>query len=342
MTETCREPKQRFLASVEARSPRLDGLPTEATIEITSRCQLACVTCPRENLFKGLVQNREMEWGLFERLAHRYVPHLDYLDLAGGLGEPLLYSRFTDAVCLARSLNPDMWLALCTNACLPRTVRALEPVLSELTELRVSIDAVSEPFERIVGQAGVWPRFRHNVRELVRLCAAHDTRLHFNSVVTPDNLDGMAEVVDTVAAWGGHSLFVNGMNLAATDLPLERYDFYVTAAYAAAMAELVERGRALGVEVGWQDQRTITGFESCTAPWNNFYIAWDGRLAACCAKPFPELLDLGHVEWPGGLAGRMNDPTFVEFRRLSLLNESPDFCSSCGAQHCARVPEATR
>lgn len=336
MTETRHELKKRFLASVEARSIRLEGLPTEATIEITSRCQLACVTCPRETLFKDLVHNREMEWELFERLARRYVPHLDYLDLAGGLGEPLLYSRFVDAVKLARSLNPDTYLALCTNACLPRTVRALTPVLRDLTELRISIDAVGDGFEKIVGQPGVWPRFRRIVGELIPLCAEHGTRLRFNNVVTPDNFDGLPDVVDTLAEWGAKSLYINGMNLAATDVALDRYDFYVTDEYVEAMEALVERGRRLGIEIAWHDQRTITGFESCKAPWNNFYIAWNGLLAACCAKPFPELLNFGHVESPN-LEKRINDESLTEFRRLSVLNQSPDFCKSCGAQHRARA-----
>ncbi|GAA2848336.1 hypothetical protein GCM10010517_05600 [Streptosporangium fragile] len=340
MTETHHGRKQRFLSSVEARSVKLDGLPTEVTIEITSRCQLACLTCPRETLFKDLVHNREMEWELFERLARRYVPHLDYLDLAGGLGEPLLYSRFADAVKLARSLNPDAFISLCTNACLPRTVRALEPVLGDLTELRISIDAVEDEFERIVGQAGVWPKFRRIVGELIPLCEKNGTRLRFNSVVTPENFAGMPAVVSTLAEWGGRSLFVNGMNLAATDIGLDRYDFYVTDEYAEAMTALVEQGRRHGIEVDWHDQRTITGFESCKAPWNNFYIAWNGLLAACCAKPFPELLNFGHVENPN-LEERINDEGLIEFRRLSLLNQSPDFCRSCGAQHRAYAKGST-
>lgn len=148
-----REPRDRFLASVRRRAPRLDGLPTELTIELTSRCQLACVTCPRENTFGHLVANQEMDWNLFERLARAYVPHLDYLSLAGGLGEPLLYSRFADAVRLARSLNDGLYLSISTNALLPRTMRSLTPLAGLFTTIQVSMDSTGEQFDQVVGQA---------------------------------------------------------------------------------------------------------------------------------------------------------------------------------------------
>src|SRR6516165_11106 len=132
--------KQQFLQSLNDRPLHLKGLPNELTIELTSRCQLACVTCPRENLFKPLVPNREMPWDLYERIARQYVPHLDFLSLAGGLGEPLLYSRFADAVRLARSLNPRLYLFISTNALLPKTVSILRPLAGLLSAIQVSVD----------------------------------------------------------------------------------------------------------------------------------------------------------------------------------------------------------
>jgi MoaA/NifB/PqqE/SkfB family radical SAM enzyme len=330
-----REPRDRFLASVRRRALRLDGLPTELTIELTSRCQLACVTCPRENTFGHLVANQEMNWNLFERLARAYVPHLDYLSLAGGLGEPLLYSRFADAVWLARSLNDGLYLSISTNALLPRTMRSLTPLAGLFTTIQVSMDSTGEQFDQIVGQAGAFPVFERTVRQLIPLCAAAGTELRFNCVVTPDNFAALADVTRTLADWGGRKLYFNGMNLVATRHSADGYDFYVRPGYAVRMNELVALGTELGMSVDWHDMRTIKGFGSCASPWNNFYVGWDGVLAVCCAKPFPQLLNFGHAE-DGGLSARINDDALVEFRRLSVLNESPSFCTGCAAQHAWR------
>jgi MoaA/NifB/PqqE/SkfB family radical SAM enzyme len=330
-----REPRGRFLAAVRQRAPRLDGLPTELTIELTSRCQLACVTCPRENLYRHLVANREMDWNLYERLARAYIPHLDYLSLAGGLGEPLLHSRFTDAVRLARSLNDGLYLSISTNALLPRTVRTLAPIAGLFTTIQVSMDSTGKQFDQIVGQADAFPVFERTVRQLVPLCAAAGTEMRFNCVVTPANVAALEDVTRTLASWGGRKLYFNGMNLVATRYDTAGYDFYVTPEYEARMNELVALGADLGLAVDWHNMRTINGFGSCASPWNNFYIGWNGVLPVCCAKPFPELLNFGHVE-DGGLAARINDDALVEFRRLSVLNESPSFCTGCAAQHAWR------
>ena len=337
MTTRDREPRDRFLASVAVRSARLDGLPTELTIELTGRCQLACVTCPRENRYQDLVANREMPWPVFERLAREYVPHLDFLSLAGGLGEPLLYTRFPDAVGLVRGLNPDLYLFISTNALLPRTVRTLTPLAPLLTTIQISMDSTGEQFDRIVGQPDAFPQFERAVRQLIPVCADVGTELRFNCVVTEENFDSLTDVVRTLAGWGGRKLYLNGMNLVATNKDPTGYDFYVRPEYEATMVKLVALGAELGLAVDWHDMRTITGFRDCMSPWNNFYVGWDGVLAACCAKPFPQLLNFGQVD-DGGLAARINDDSLVEFRRLSVLNQSPEFCDGCAVQHAYRGP----
>jgi MoaA/NifB/PqqE/SkfB family radical SAM enzyme len=328
-TET---PTDLFAASLQSRSLTLRGMPTELTIELTSRCQLACVICPRETLYKELVHNREMAWDLYERVARSCVPHLRYLGLAGGLGEPLLYSRFADAVQLARSLNPDMWMSVTTNALLPRTLRTLTPLAPLFTVITLSMDAIGEHFDRIVGQANAFPAFERAARELIAMMAPERGSLWFNSVATPETVDTLHQVVQTIADWGGTYLYINGMNHAATGKGSGEYAFFLTPAYRKRMAELVDLGASIGVTVEWADMATLKGFSSCKAPWDNFYIGWDGRLPGCCAKPFPELLNFGHVD-DGGLGARINDPGLVEWRRLSILNESPAFCEGCAVQH---------
>jgi radical SAM protein with 4Fe4S-binding SPASM domain len=276
-----------------------------------------------------------MSWDLFERLARTYVPSLDYLSLAGGMGEPLLYSRFTDAVRLARSLSDDLILSVSTNALLPGTVRLMRSVAGALSFVQISMDAVGQEFDRIVGRRNVFPVFERTVRELVGVFESAGTKLRFNTVVTPESFEGLSMVVESIAAWGGTYVYMPGMNLAATNLPISRYDFYTAPEYAEAMQKLVETGARLGVTVVWHDMRVVKGFGGCKAPWNNFYIGTDGVLAACCAKPFAALLNFGHVE-DGGLAARINDEQLQEFRRHSVLNTTPEFCSSCAVQHTPR------
>jgi radical SAM protein with 4Fe4S-binding SPASM domain len=114
----------------------------------------------------------------------------------------------------------------------------------------------------------------------------------------------------------------------STDLDPALYDFFTSEHYITALEEVQRRGAAMGIEVGYFDMRQVAGFSYCNYPWNNFYIAWNGLIAPCCAKPFPELLNFGDVQ-ERPLSELINDPALVAFREMSLRNETPSFCVKC-------------
>jgi len=329
-----RDATRRYLASRDARDVVLDGHPTKLTIELTSHCQLRCPSCPRETAHRDLLQRRNMDYSLFEQLAVKHVPQLEYLSLAGGLGEPLLYPRFVDAVRLARGLNKDCEISISTNGLVRTALDQLIAVDGALSFVQISIDGVGEMFDAMVGRPRVWARFDRMVAEMLPLLSSVGTAVRFNSVVRPHNVAQVPAIVAKVAMWGGTRLYFNGMNLVATDLPRETYDFYWSEEFLSAMDEAAELGEQRGVDVGWFDMREIVGFRSCEYPWDNFYISWDGTLVPCCAKPFAQLLNFGSALRPSW----WNDNGLVQFRRLSNRNVSPRFCDGCHLQCGPAVP----
>lgn len=85
-------------------------------IELTSMCQLACVYCPHPTLKR---EKAHMPWETFERT----LEHVKYLCRKGtqgevsltGLGEALLYPRFTEAVERTRATIGGRLLVMSTN-----------------------------------------------------------------------------------------------------------------------------------------------------------------------------------------------------------------------------------
>lgn len=85
-------------------------------IELTSRCNLACVYCPHPKLERP---KRDMEWMTYLRALEHVSYYLDQgtqreLSLTG-IGEAILYPRLEEALRLARAVMGDKAIVLATN-----------------------------------------------------------------------------------------------------------------------------------------------------------------------------------------------------------------------------------
>lgn len=331
------ENKQRFLASARARELVLDGFPTELTIELTTHCQLKCFTCPRESANKGLMTKGNMDFRLFEKLAQEYVPYLDYLSLAGGLGEPMLYPRVVEAAALARELNSTCLISVSTNALLPRSIELTEMLSKYLSFIQISIDGVGQQFNDIVGVPSMFDNFEQNVKGIIEVTKGTQTDLRFNSVLHRENYLAAPQIVETLADWGGREVYFNTFNLVSTLASEDEYQFYLSEEYLQTVSSAVAYAKSMGIKASFFDMREVKGFSYCAYPFNNFYIDWRGILAPCCAKPFAAILNFGSVV-DQGIRACINSEKLVEIRRKSNSNETPSFCQRCHLQYSmARV-----
>jgi hypothetical protein len=100
-------------------------------IELSSRCNLACVYCPHPKMKRA---KEDMRWSVFERALEHvryYCDQNSQGELAlTGLGEALLYDRFVDAVLCARdAIGASRLLTFSTNGILldEKTLDAIRP-----------------------------------------------------------------------------------------------------------------------------------------------------------------------------------------------------------------------
>jgi radical SAM protein with 4Fe4S-binding SPASM domain len=110
------------------------GLST-VNIELTSRCQKACVMCGRRKIdrdYPDIALNYgDMDFALVERLASQIPPNV--VVQFHNNGEPLLYPRFGDAV----RLFPHCIRAVNTNAIL--VVEKAKEIIGNLDTLTISV-----------------------------------------------------------------------------------------------------------------------------------------------------------------------------------------------------------
>lgn len=109
-------------------------------IELSSRCNLACVYCPSPTMKRA---KEDMQWETYLQ-ALRVVKH--YVDIGTqgelaltGVGEALLHPRFAEAVLLAReTIGPNRELTFSTNGIL-LTQELLEELLPAMPIIYVSL-----------------------------------------------------------------------------------------------------------------------------------------------------------------------------------------------------------
>jgi MoaA/NifB/PqqE/SkfB family radical SAM enzyme len=301
--------------------PTVSGRPDSVMIELTNRCQLACITCPRDKRDAHDYDIGMMSMSDFQRLFFQFEDSIKVLDLTG-LGESLMHPEIFDIIRWVRSRR-EVHIFLTTNTILlnERTIKSFrrDPV----DTLCISIDGTNQDeFSSIRGRLH-YDRLKQRVHATVEQLG---DLMHFIMcvVLVRENLDSMPEFVDLAAELGITQLSLKPINLVANAIPSTYYDLFLTDRFDAQAEESMRRGDALGVDVSV----FRIGASTCTFPWSPIYITWDGYLVPCCAKPFPKRSNFGNL-LRDEFDAIKNGPAAVTFRRQLLSDDPPAFCGKC-------------
>jgi len=163
--------KKTFLYNLYLRRQLSLRLPYAINIELTNKCNLSCIMCPRPKL-KDLKVG-DMDFELFEKI-------LDDLRLftnwnAGltlvGLGEPLMYPRLEDAITLAKKIYPQIPVILNTNGVLLNKERsyALTRLMGAGDCIYISLNASNAATYKWLMGADKYDLVVHNTKQLLSI-----------------------------------------------------------------------------------------------------------------------------------------------------------------------------
>jgi len=169
-------------------------LPTLAMIEISSRCNLACVMCPRSLGKSPTGGSGDIALEAFDRL-EGLLSHLDNVVLSW-IGEPLLHPQFDQI--LQRVKDHKAKVHVTTNGMLIDDELAVLLVRQRLDGLAVSIDAADEVLYRQIRRGGDLARVKENIRRIQRAKHRYRSKLPYVQiacVVSPENADQLPTIV---------------------------------------------------------------------------------------------------------------------------------------------------
>lgn len=312
------------------RRDRVSTFPVALDLEVTSRCPLACVHCPRTHRDElGVdfpVQDADYERLLDLVLRLRGVRRINFQ----GLGESLQFSRLFELIGECRRLG--YYTAFSTSAAVV-TSRILEGFrCSPPHLLTFSCDTVEARLDEGVRENLSLDRFRQNVRKIVEAVrgAGAGTELLMHTCLVGENHTQLADIVRFAAELGIPSLDISELNLSYLEhvrdrvLPADREE---------ALAS-VERARGLGDELGvrvaFTPQRELPESErrGCSYLWQHPYVTADGGLTPCCARPFSVDDRVGDA-FARPFEEIWNGPEMQRLRRMHTRGETPELCRGC-------------
>lgn len=233
--------------------PAPGGWPLELTIELTNRCDLACVMCPRN--WSGRPVG-DMDLALFRRIVDQAAGKVGLVDLCIA-GESLLHPHVFEAIAHLRERGIASYLQTSGN---PVDEATAERILdSGLDLLSFSIDgATPETYDaiRIGGDLG---RVEQNLERFLELRARRGSRTPHTVVQLIVQKRNEHELAAFRARWAG-----SGIDAV--------------------------RVKPLGVNRGhWRrigDQIVRPASDEapppCIRSWRSVAIYWDGRAVPCC------------------------------------------------------------
>lgn len=311
--------------------------PVGVEIELTNRCNLACVQCLRSTGLKPYKLG-DIDPDNYKAMLAQF-PYAVNVSL-NGFGEPMMYPGFFDIVAYTRKVRPWAKIGIYSNGMLIDAEKTDRLVGCGLTELNISIDAALPDTYRRVRRGGKLEVVHENIRRLMR--AKRESRSRFpmvgiNFVMVNDNEGELVPFVEQAADLGVD--FINCISWAAYD-----WGFKNRRSPDSYLREL-EAGRKRISEIGVR----CKSFPEISASWadpdrpfdcdffwgNNFRVTFGGDITLGCCTPFRETFTYGNIlEKP--LQEIWNGPLFQRNRRMAKEHVAPTkTCASC-ANFCKR------
>jgi MoaA/NifB/PqqE/SkfB family radical SAM enzyme len=324
----------RFRREVNAQPLLMEQTPSSVEIELTNRCNLACIQCLRSQGLKPY-ELGDMRLEDYQRILAQF-PRLLSVCL-NGFGEPLMHPRFAEIVAYTRGVLPWAKIMIYSNGTLLTKELGDDLIGAGLTEVNVSIDAATPETYRKVRRGGRFDLVHENLRELLRRRRERKAKLPLvgvNFVMLNDNEGELVPFIEQAAELGVD--YVNCITYATYDWGFE--NLRSPASYRAELARARARLDELELKCRSFPSDDLSWAEpghpfACNFFWGqSFRVTWDGSVTLGCCTPFKETYSYGNLlETP--LAELWNGPAFRENRGLAREGRPPNaVCARCQEQ----------
>lgn len=315
---------------------QLKSLPLFAHIEVTTKCNIRCVQCPRiDFLSSGVFGDRanpskgeNIIWDIFRSV----IPILPYVNLCvvSGFGEPLLYPHLREAIEIIRRLGADIHFT--TNGLLLNSEMAHFLIQKQASIIAISLDAATRNTYDSIRIGSNFEEVVRNIRSFALLkkkmhSARPEIRLDF--IAMRRNIEELPQFVELAYRLGADTVLVDYLRVHNDEMKGDCLYFYQDLAnkYIFDARNIAQK---LGIRIndyGLFGQNTIekeATLTKCKDPWNRVYIQFDGTVYPCCLCKTP----MGSLR-SSSIAEIWNSQAYRDLRYSFILGNPPEHCKYC-------------
>lgn len=278
------------------------GMPIEFSIELTSKCNLKCIMCPRDDdTFRGLGY---MKFDTFRRIIDEASEYLEftYLHLSG---EPLLHPRFDEFINYAASKGVKTGIS--TNGTILTKRRREKLLQSQLDTLIISIDGTDAETYLTIRQANSFRKVCRNTEQF--LIEKEKTNQGPHTIV---QMICMQENVHQA-----EEFYRYWKSIGADSVRLKRFFNFA--------GNVEDRSVTPEKESVMSEKKR----PPCFLPWRQLAFYYDGTAVACC-HDFLHESELGNIHQQS-LKSIWNSEEMVKIRNKHLEGRQCDIslCANC-------------
>jgi MoaA/NifB/PqqE/SkfB family radical SAM enzyme len=339
-------------------------LPCSALwITITENCNLKCIGCWREGLFKKVYTEVEEIRELLRASAGQY----EVISLTDG--EAFLHPKFCDILEACREFHSEATIFVISNGTIAIKGRFREAV-ALIDRLGLSIDGSTAETYESVRRGANFARFIENVRDIVavRRETGFPRHIGFSFTVTRINLPELAGVVRIAHELGVDEVYAQVMEIKHPDIAERISDIHLDTMPREQvlwhMSEARETARALGVAFSFADAlnpaalahspagppdagtlfeekvETELAVRMCQYPWTgDFSLVREGdryNVWPCCymeKEVAPKLAERYGLSYDRIVSVEeiFNSPPYWALRRGLAKGKLADICGDCAA-----------
>ena len=194
-------------------APAFREYPSKLFVETTSRCNLNCVMCSKQNQ-GSITPDGDLDLATFMSLQDAFSG-LDALVL-NGIGEPLLNSHLEQFIAQAKKRMPEQsWIGFQTNGLLLNNLRAMTLVDAGLDRICLSMDGASPSTFSTIRSGGHLSDLEwafSAITSAKNICSRPDLQIGVEYVVMRDNLEELPAALRWAAARGATFAIVSHLH----------------------------------------------------------------------------------------------------------------------------------
>ncbi len=315
----------KFFSSSPKKPLIVPNKPVTAQIEPTSKCNLRCKMCIRNN---AGVQFGTMTFNDFKKILEK----LDCLYKVGlsGQGELFLNSEIFDMIKYANKRG--ILVHVNSNGTLLTKEIINKLCETEVGEIGISVDSTKKKEYEKIRVGANYDRLIENIKNLTSEIKKRDKNMivTITPIIFKKNIDELPEFIKLAKSVGVKKVAFQTLQIKENYLKNYGSDMKSQVInkdverLKQKMKEANKLAEKFGITIIFDEEES----PGCIWPWRGIYITWNGDVTACCKIIETQEFGLGNV-LKQDLEKVWNGKKYQELRSYLGKREPPECCKGC-------------